>query len=75
MRKASHLKMVESSGDELSSHNSVSYSSADEEESASRLGESSVIMDSYTKIWESIPEKGGNSINARVSRSPDLLHS
>lgn len=30
------------------------------------------LLDSYTKIWESFPEK--QSINCKFSRSPNLSH-
>ena len=87
MRKVSHLKAEcssQSSGsaaDDLAkcsssiSQGSVSVTGDDSEEEKARQGEG-MILDSYTKIWESIPEKGGNNCtNARVSRSPNLLHS
>lgn len=32
------------------------------------------LLDSYTKIWESFPEKI-SKVNEKVSRSPNLMHS
>ena len=57
------------------SHGSTSIPDYESEEEKARQGEG-MILDSYTKIWESFPENGGsNETNLRISRSPDLQHS
>lgn len=55
--------------------NSAGAEESSEGEETSVAGSNKTILDSYTKIWEAIPDNGGSATSLRLSRSPNLQSS